>query len=757
MAEAKTNLIIDEKTTEGKAEGAKKAMTAKNTGKKAGTKAAEKAENAKTTGKTADTKAAEKAENAKSTGKTARTKAAEKAETAKNTGKAASAKAKKPIKRIGVLTSGGDAPGMNAAIRAVVRTAIADGMEVIGIRRGFSGLIDEDFIELNGRSVTDTIQKGGTFLYTARCPEMITKEGQDKAAENCRKNGIEALVVIGGDGSFRGCQSLSDRGINVVGVPGTIDLDIACTEYTIGFDTAVNTAMEAIDKIRDTSTSQERCSIIEVMGRHAGFIALWCGLANGAEAVLTTELYKYEEQKLINDIQTKRKNGRKHYIIINAEGIGDSEDMAKRIEYATGMPTSATILGYLQRGGSPTCKDRVFASAMGAKAVDILYKGGSKRVVAYKNGAFVDYDMDEALAMKKTLDPFLVDMLSKLTRKGEGLLMKKEGMLPSTDETTGKRTIAVLTSGIDAPGMNAAIRAVVRTAIGYDMKVFGFKRGFAGLIEKDYIEMTNSTMSETVQKGGTLLLASECPEFLTEEGQKKAVATIKELHIDDLIVIGGNGTMRGGIDLMKYGINVVGIPATVDLDVACSEYTIGFDTAVNTAMEAIDKVRDTSQSHERCSVIEVSGKNSGFNALWCGIANGAEEIITPEYYDRNEQRIISEIINKKKIGKRLHLIVNAESVGRSASLAKNIEFATGLETRATVLGMLQRGGTPSCQDRVFASAMGGRAVEAINEGRTNRIVAFCNGEFVDFDIEKAMRMTKVPDLYMAEMSKKLSR
>ena len=666
---------------------------------------------------------------------------------------------KHKIKTIGVLTSGGDAPGMNAAVRAVVRTAIANGISVKGIKRGFSGLIDEDIIDLNSRSVADTIQKGGTFLFTARCPEMITTEGQDLAAANCRKHGIDALIVIGGDGSYKGCLTLKERGINVIGIPGTIDLDIACTEYTIGFDTAVNTAMHAIDKIRDTSTSQERCSIIEVMGRHAGYIALWCGLANGAEAVLTTELYNYEEQKLINDIEKKRKSGRKHYIIINAEGIGDSEGMAKRIEYATGMPTSATILGYLQRGGSPTCKDRVYASAFGAKAVDILLKGGENRVVAFKNGAFVDFDMEEALAMKKTLDPFLVDMLGKLTRKGDSRLMKNEGLLTvENEENTGKKTtIGVLTSGMDAPGMNAAIRAVVRSAIGYNMKVIGFKRGYSGLIEKDYLEMTNKTMSETVQRGGTQLLASDCPEFMTEEGQKKAIETLKELKIDVLVIIGGNGTMRGGLDLIAKGINVVGIPATIDLDVACTEYTIGFDTAVNTAMESIDKIRDTSASHERCSVIEVAGKRSGHNALWCGIATGAEEIITNEYHDQNQQRMISEIINKKKLGKRLHLIVNSESVGKSASLAKNIEFATGLETRATVLGILQCGGTPSCQDRVFASAMGGKAVEVINAGKKNRIVAYQNGEFTDFDMEKAMRLQKFPDAYMAEMSKKLAR
>ncbi len=693
---------------------------------------------------------------AKTTNKTAKKPVEKPASKSEGKGKPAGKKGP-AVKRIGVLTSGGDAPGMNAAIRAVVRTAIADGMEVIGIRRGFSGLIDEDFVKLDSRSVADTIQKGGTFLFTARCPEMITKEGQDTAAENCRKHGIEALVVIGGDGSFRGCQSLADRGINVVGVPGTIDLDIACTEYTIGFDTAVNTAMEAIDNIRDTSTSQERCSIIEVMGRHAGYIALWCGIANGAEAVLTTELYNYEEQKLIGDIQAKRKSGRKHYIIVNAEGIGDSEGMARRIEYATGMPTTATILGYLQRGGSPTCKDRVFASAMGAKAVEILNNGCSKRIVAYKNGEFVDFDMDEALAMKKSLDPFLVDMLGRLTRKGEGRMLLKEGMIPQVEESQGKKTIGILTSGDDAPGMNAAIRAVVRTAIGYNMKVIGFRRGFAGLIENDYKEMTNSTMSETVQKGGTLLLAANSPDFRTDEGLSKAVENIKALKLDALIVVGGEGTMRGGADLIERGINVIGIPATVDLEVACTEYTIGFDTAVNTAMSAIDKVRDTSASHERCSIIEVAGMNSGHNALWCGIATGAEEILTKDYYDWDQQRIISEIISKKKLGKRLHLIVNAHSVGKSGSLAKNIDFATGLETRATVLGLIQNGGRPTCQDRVYASAMGGKAVDIINAGGHDRIVAYINGGFTDVDFAEALAMEKKPDPFMYEMSKKLAR
>lgn len=322
----------------------------------------------------------------------------------------------KEINTIGVLTSGGDAPGMNAAIRAVVRTALANGKKVKGIRRGYSGLLEEDIIDMDAYSVADIIGRGGTILYTARCAEMRTEEGQKKAAEICKKHGIDGLVVIGGDGSFQGAKKLAHLGINTIGVPGTIDLDIACTEYTIGFDTAVNTAMEAIDKIRDTSTSHERCSVIEVMGRNAGYIALWCGIANGAEQILVTERYDHNEDKIIQNIIEKRNIGKKHYIIVNAEGIGHSEELAKRIEAETGMETRATIIGHIQRGGSPTCKDRVYASTMGAKAVDLLCEGKSKRVVGYSKGNFVDYDIDEALAMTKDLDEYMFNMSKKLSR-----------------------------------------------------------------------------------------------------------------------------------------------------------------------------------------------------------------------------------------------------------------------------------------------------------------------------------------------------
>ena len=307
------------------------------------------------------------------------------------------------IKSIGVLTSGGDAPGMNAAIRAVVRTALSNGIEVQGIRRGYHGLLREEIIELTARDVSDKIQKGGTFLQTARCKQMRTEEGQRKAAGILKKYGIEALVVIGGDGSFAGAQKLSNYGINTIGIPATIDLDIGCTDYTIGFDTAVNTAMEAIDKVRDTSTSHERCSIIEVMGRDAGYLALWCGIANGAEQMLLPEEHDYNEEQIIDNIIKNRRRGKKHYIIINAEGIGDSINMAERIEEATGMETRATILGHMQRGGSPSCKDRVCASIMGSKAVELLIKGKSNRVVGLRHGEYLDFDINEALQMKKEI------------------------------------------------------------------------------------------------------------------------------------------------------------------------------------------------------------------------------------------------------------------------------------------------------------------------------------------------------------------
>lgn len=318
------------------------------------------------------------------------------------------------IRTIGVLTSGGDAPGMNAAIRAVVRRALAKGLKVRGIRRGYHGLLKEEIIDLTARDVSDIVQRGGTILQTARCKTMRTEEGQQKAAAICKKYGIDGLVVIGGDGSFAGAQKLANLGVNTIGVPGTIDLDIACTDYTIGFDTAVNTAMYAIDKVRDTSTSHERCSIIEVMGRGAGHIALWCGLANGAEEILLPEKYDYDEQRLIDQVVNARKNGKQHYIIVNAEGIGHSQSMAKRIEEATGVETRATILGHMQRGGSPTCKDRVYASTMGAMAVDLLCQGKTNRVVGYQHGEFVDFDIEEALAMKKTISAYQYDVAKSL-------------------------------------------------------------------------------------------------------------------------------------------------------------------------------------------------------------------------------------------------------------------------------------------------------------------------------------------------------
>lgn len=304
---------------------------------------------------------------------------------------------------------------MNAAIRAVVRTALSRGLKVKGIKRGYNGLLNEEIIDMEARNVSDILQRGGTVLGTARCLEFKKAEYQKKGAEICKKHGIDGIVVIGGDGSYRGAQALSRLGINTVGLPGTIDLDIACTDYTIGFDTAVNTAMQAIDKVKDTSSSHERCSIIEVMGRNAGYIALWCGIANGAEDILIPEKYDYNEQEIINHIIDSRKKGKTHHIIINAEGIGHSTSMAKRIEAATGIETRATILGYMQRGGNPTAIDRYYASIMGAYAVDIMIQGKTNRVVGYKHGEFVDFDIEDALQMEKGIDEYQFEVAHLLT------------------------------------------------------------------------------------------------------------------------------------------------------------------------------------------------------------------------------------------------------------------------------------------------------------------------------------------------------
>lgn len=314
----------------------------------------------------------------------------------------------KEIKTIGVLTSGGDSPGMNAAVRAVVRTALSKGMRVMGIRKGYNGLINGDIFEMDARSVSNTISKGGTFLYTARCLEFMKPEGQQRGADMCKVFGIDGLVVIGGDGSFKGAEKLAGLGINTIAIPGTIDLDIACTDYTIGFDTAVNTAMDAIDKIRDTSNSHERCSIVEVMGRNAGYIALWCGIINGAEEIFMPEKENVSEEELIRGILENRKKGKKHNLVIVAEGVGGSMELAEKIQRVTGIETRATILGHLQRGGSPTAIDRMHASLMGTYAVDLLAKGQSNRVVGYSKGEYIDYDINEALAMNKEIDDFHV-------------------------------------------------------------------------------------------------------------------------------------------------------------------------------------------------------------------------------------------------------------------------------------------------------------------------------------------------------------
>ena len=313
------------------------------------------------------------------------------------------------MKTIGVLTSGGDAPGMNAAVRAVVRTAISLGMTVKGIRRGYAGLIDEDIIDMDARSVSDIINRGGTILYTARCPEFKTEEGVLKAVETCKKHGIEGLVVIGGDGSYRGALDLSRHGVPCIGVPGTIDNDIGSTEYTIGFDTAMNTAVEMVDRIRDTAQSHDRCSVIEVMGRHAGYIAVQVGIAVGATAIMVPEV-PVDMSSIIRKINTTKNNGKKHFIVIVAEGVGGVEDIAKQINEATGVDARATILGHVQRGGNPTLRDRLRATQMCYEAVQLLNKGEGNRVVAYKGSEVVSYDIETALKMKKDFDKKLLQI-----------------------------------------------------------------------------------------------------------------------------------------------------------------------------------------------------------------------------------------------------------------------------------------------------------------------------------------------------------
>ena len=319
------------------------------------------------------------------------------------------------IRKIAVLTSGGDAPGMNAAIRAVVRTALSKGVECLGVYRGYNGLINGDLVEMNLRSVSDIIHRGGTMPYTARSPEFCTEEGMQKAVETCRENNIDGVVVIGGDGSFRGAQDLTRHGVPCIGLPGTIDNDISCCEHTIGYDTALNTSMEMIDKLRDTAQSHDRCSVVEVMGRRAGYLALNVGIAVGATSIVVPEVPFDFEKDIIDRMRVTSATGKKHFIIIVAEGVGHVMTMAEDIEKRLGIETRATILGHVQRGGNPTVYDRVLASQMGYYAVDILLEGKSNRVVTIQNDHVLDFDIEEALQMKKPFDFDLYRMAHEIS------------------------------------------------------------------------------------------------------------------------------------------------------------------------------------------------------------------------------------------------------------------------------------------------------------------------------------------------------
>ena len=320
------------------------------------------------------------------------------------------------MKKIAVLTSGGDAPGMNAAIRAVVRTAIHNGIEVMGVQRGYSGLINGELFSMDKTSVSDIIQRGGTILRTARCPEFKNEEVRKKAAKILKAYGVDALVVIGGDGSFTGAKLLSKLGIKTIGLPGTIDNDLAYTDFTLGFDTALNTVVDAINKIRDTSTSHERVSIVEVMGRDCGDLSLYAGIAGGAEAIIIPEMGEFDKDALCKTILEGKNNGKMHNLVILAEGIGGAFELAKYVEEVTGIETRATILGHIQRGGSPSAIDRVLASRMGAKAIEVLLEGKTSRVIGIKDNKIIDQDIDEALAIESKFDTELYDIAQILSK-----------------------------------------------------------------------------------------------------------------------------------------------------------------------------------------------------------------------------------------------------------------------------------------------------------------------------------------------------
>ena len=722
--------------------------------------------------------------------------------------------------KIGVMTGGGDCPGLNAAIRAVVRRAAQHEYETVGIRNGWAGLLGEgDFMPLSPKDVAGIMQVGGTILGAGRTnpfrrdPEVdeailrlkasgdpalgpaIERLEEYQAAyvdthknevlDNLRSQGIDALVVIGGKDTLSVADRFSKLGVPVTAVPKTMDNDLPETDYCIGFNSAITRVTEALDNLHTTATAHNRVMVVEVMGRDTGWVALMAGLAGGADYIVVPEVPATIED-VCQHLTERHARGKKFSIVVVSEGAdcpgvmcdppgacdafghprldtrGIGAAVAREIEKRTKFETRHVVLGHLHRGGSPTVFDRVLATRLGVAAVDLVKDGNFGKIAVLKDNRVVPVSLERVAGKTRPADPYFYELASVFF-----------GLRRKPVRSPVKR-IGVLTGGGDCPGLNAAIRAVARRAFENGWEVMGLKNGWASLLDEGEGELLSPTsISGILHQGGTMLGTSRTNPAKDEKLMKQVASNIQRFGLDALVAIGGDDTLGVATKLHQRGVPVVGVPKTMDNDIAETDYCIGFDSAVTTVTEALDKLHTTAMSHHRALVVEVMGRDAGWVAVYGGLAGGADYIMAPEVPCRIED-VCAHLQERVKRGKNSSIIVVSEGAkitdlreeedlggvdafghvrldkrGLGEKVARNIEMCTNLETRNVVLGHLQRGGSPTVFDRVLATRTGVAAVDLIRDGRFGYVPVLKGDSIVPVELERAVAHTKTvdPELY----------
>jgi len=722
--------------------------------------------------------------------------------------------------RIGVLTGGGDCPGLNAAIRAVVRRAAQYDYEVIGIKNGWAGLMGSGcFMPLTPKSVAGIMQTGGTILGAGRTnpfrrdPEVDEAIQRLKAAgdpalepaiqrleeyqtdfvqrhvqeilDNIKKQGLDALVVMGGRNTLYVAERFSEMGIPLVAVPKTMDNDLPETDYCIGFNSAITRVTEALDNLHTTAAAHDRVMVVEVMGQRTGWVALMGGLAGGADYIVIPEVPCTIED-ICNHLRDRHARGRRFSIVVVSEGAevpgvacgepgscdafgnprldtrGIAAAIAREVEKRTGFETRHVVLGHLHRGGSPTVFDRVLATRLGVAAVDMVKEGEFGKIAVFKNSQVVPVPLEKVAGKSRGPDVSLYELASIFFG------------LRRVETKSPVRRIGVLTGGGDCPGLNAAIRAVTRRAFEYGWEVMGIKNGWAGLLGEGEAELlTPDMVSGILHRGGTILGTSRTNPAKSEDLMAQVERNIQRFGLDALVAIGGDDTLGVATKLHQRGIPVVGVPKTMDNDIWETDYTIGFDSAVTTVMEALDKLHTTAMAHHRVMVVEVMGRDAGWVAVYGGLAGGADYILAPEAPCRIED-VCEHLRQRIQRGKTSSIVVVSEGAkildlkeeedlggtdafghvrldkrGLGEKVAKNLELCTQLETRHVVLGHLQRGGSPTVFDRILATRTGVAAVDLIRDGRFGYVPMLKGNNIVPVELERAVARTKFvnPELY----------